>query len=42
MAWLQGVARHVPEIIMNDLIFIAVMVAFFALAALYGRFCEKI
>jgi len=27
---------------MNDLIFIAVMVAFFALAALYACFCEKI
>jgi hypothetical protein len=27
---------------MNDLIFIAVMIAFFALAALYARFCEKI
>jgi len=27
---------------MNDLIFIAVMAAFFALAALYARFCEKI
>jgi len=27
---------------MNDLIFIAVMVAFFVLAALYARFCDKI
>jgi hypothetical protein len=29
-------------IFMNDLIFIAVMVAFFAVAAVYARFCEKI
>jgi hypothetical protein len=35
-------AHGAPEIFMNDLIFIAVMVAFFALAALYARFCEKI
>jgi len=27
---------------MNDFIFIAVMVVFFAAAALYARFCEKI
>jgi len=27
---------------MSDLIFIAVMIAFFALAALYAGFCEKI
>jgi len=27
---------------MNDLIFIAVMVGFFVLAALYARFCEKV
>jgi len=35
-------ARCPLEGFMNDLIFIAVMVAFFALAALYARFCEKI
>lgn len=35
-------AHGAPEIFMNDLIFIAVMIAFFALAALYARFCENI
>jgi hypothetical protein len=35
-------AHGAPEIFMNDLIFIAVTVALFALAALYARFCEKI
>jgi hypothetical protein len=35
-------AHGAPVIVMNDLIFIAVMTAFFALAALYARFCEKI
>jgi hypothetical protein len=35
-------AHGAPESFMNDLIFIAVMIAFFALAALYARFCEKI
>jgi len=27
---------------MNDLIFVAVMVGFFVIAALYVRFCEKL
>jgi hypothetical protein len=35
-------AHGAPEGFMNDLIFIAVMVAFFVMAALYARFCEKI
>jgi hypothetical protein len=35
-------AQGAPEMFMNDLIFIAVMIALFALAALYARFCEKI
>jgi len=35
-------AHGAPEMFMNDLIFIAVMIAFFALAALYARFCENI
>jgi hypothetical protein len=43
VAWLPKSEAHgAPEIFMNDLIFIAVMIAFFALAALYARFCEKI
>jgi hypothetical protein len=35
-------AHRAPKKLMNDLIFVVVMVAFFALAALYARFCEKI
>jgi hypothetical protein len=35
-------AHGAPENFMNDLVFIAVMIAFFALAALYACFCEKI
>jgi hypothetical protein len=31
-----------PEIIMNDLIYVGVVVAFFAGCVLYVRFCEKL
>jgi len=37
--WSKAYAR---SIFMNDLIFIVVMTAFFVLAGLYAKFCEKL
>jgi hypothetical protein len=37
--WMPEGAR---SICMNDLIFIAVMIAFFVIAGLYAKFCEKL
>jgi mannose/fructose/N-acetylgalactosamine-specific phosphotransferase system component IID len=32
----------IKEKLMNDLIFIAVMIGFFVVAGLYAKFCEKL